>query len=61
MISRLEGNMDLATTRDCLPVLDYFVHRRSTPAWEIAGSTTPFIDVAYLISGTAHYTIGTKK
>lgn len=53
--------MDFTAYTDCTPMLDYFVHRKSTPTWEIIGSVTPFIDVTYLISGHAHYTIGSKK
>lgn len=42
---------------DASPVMDYFVVRKCTSSWEIEESVTHFIDLTYVIDGTARYFI----
>jgi len=41
-----------------IPELHYYIHRKCTPSWKIDPDITTFIDITYIISGKAEYTIG---
>ncbi|MCL2355838.1 MAG: AraC family transcriptional regulator [Defluviitaleaceae bacterium] len=53
--------MDFDTFNDCVPSLEYFRHRISTPEWLIEYRTTNYIDLTYVIAGQAVYTVNRKK
>lgn len=37
--------------------IDYYNHRICTPSWEIIARVTDFVDVTYVVSGEAEYTV----
>lgn len=41
-----------------IPDLQYYIHRKPTPHWEIEASVIPFIDITYIVNGVATYQIG---
>jgi len=41
--------------------VDYYNHRISTPTWCIEDDTINFVDITYVVSGQAEYTINGKK
>ncbi len=45
---------------DLVPVTEYHVHRICTPSWEIKEMIIPFIDLTYVLKGSAEYEIGGK-
>ncbi|MDR1530851.1 MAG: AraC family transcriptional regulator, partial [Clostridiales bacterium] len=50
--------MENMNFNDLIPELHYYVHRKSTPDWKIAGPLpTHFIDITYIIEGEAEYII----
>lgn len=44
-----------------IPDIEYFIYRSNTSNWTIIPSSTDFIDITYVISGTAVYTINGEK
>lgn len=42
---------------DSIPSIEYFIFRGNTPEWTILPALTDFIDLTYIISGRAIYTI----
>ena len=53
--------MDIDSFNDSVPILDYFKHRHSTPEWFISNKRTTYIDLTYITSGQAVYTINRQK
>lgn len=43
-----------------IPELHYYIHRKSTPNWEIDPSLIHFIDITYVVNGEAEYKIGSE-
>ena len=43
-----------------IPDLQYYIHRKPTPHWEIEASVIPFIDITYVVDGVATYHIGNE-
>ncbi|MDR1638980.1 MAG: AraC family transcriptional regulator [Clostridiales bacterium] len=37
--------------------IEYYNHRVCTPSWEIAHSRTSFVDLTYIVNGSAFYTV----
>jgi AraC-like DNA-binding protein len=46
---------------NCIPDLEYFFYRNSTPAWCIEPSVTHFIDFTYVLGGSAVYNVDGQK
>ncbi len=46
---------------NCSPRIDYYVSRKCTPSWGIEESVIDFIDLTYVVRGSALYYIGSKK
>ncbi|MCL2016045.1 MAG: helix-turn-helix domain-containing protein [Defluviitaleaceae bacterium] len=44
-----------------VPNIEYFFYRNNTPDWKIEPSTTNFIDITYILGGSADYIINGKK
>jgi len=42
---------------NAIPTLDYFRYRTATPDWRIDPSITDFVDLTYVVGGSANYTI----
>jgi len=49
--------MDYDDFNNSVPDIEYFVFRGNTPEWTILPSLTHFIDLTYIVSGTAIYTV----
>ncbi|MCL2361931.1 MAG: AraC family transcriptional regulator [Defluviitaleaceae bacterium] len=49
--------MDFANFDTAVPRLDYFIYRNNTPNWKIEPSQTDFVDLTYVIGGSAVYFI----
>lgn len=44
-----------------VPNIEYFIYRNNTSDWTITPSLTDFIDITYITSGTAVYTVNGKN
>jgi len=53
--------MDFDSFENAVPRLDYFVYRNSTPSWKIEPSHIDFVDLTYVIGGSAVYWINDKQ
>jgi len=42
---------------NAVPRIDYFIYRNNTPSWKIEHAQTDFIDITYVVGGTAVYVI----
>lgn len=51
-------NQDL---NNIVVTVDYFNHRICTPTWNIQNCKTDFVDITYILSGHAEYSINNKK
>ena len=46
---------------EAIPTLGYFNNRKSTPDWQIGSTQIDFVDLTYVTSGQAIYTINNQK
>lgn len=53
--------MDNEILDNIVVTVDYFSHRICTPSWCITEDIINFVDITYVISGQAEYTINDKK
>jgi AraC-like DNA-binding protein len=53
--------MELDILNNSVPTVDYFKHRTGTPDWHIDYTRTKYIDITYILSGQAVYTINRQK
>jgi AraC-like DNA-binding protein len=53
--------MELDIFNNSIPIIDYFKHRTCTPDWQIEYTTTDYIDITYIVSGQAIYTVNRQK
>lgn len=53
--------MDYEALNNITASVCYYNHRISTPSWEISDSFIDFVDITYVISGQAKYTINNQK
>jgi AraC-like DNA-binding protein len=53
--------MDNEILNNIIATVDYYNHRICTPSWCIIDDTINFVDITYVISGQAEYTINGKK
>jgi AraC-like DNA-binding protein len=56
LTSRVTG-MNESDFNNIVVDIDYYNHRICTPSWEIVPRVTDFVDVTYVVSGEAEYTI----
>ena len=54
-------NMKNQDYDNLIPDIGYFIHRKCTADWRIADTVIDFIDVTYVVKGSAEYTINSKK
>jgi AraC-like DNA-binding protein len=52
--------MDHEVLNNILVTVDYYNHRICTPSWNISDDIINFVDITYVISGQAKYTINGK-
>lgn len=45
---------------DIMMDVGYYIHRRCTPSWSIEQSVINFVDLTYIIKGSAEYTVNAK-
>ena len=53
--------MDFSNFDNAVPRIGYFVYRNNTPNWKIEPSQTDFVDMTYIVGGTAVYVINGKE
>jgi len=53
--------MDYSEFDNAVPRIDYFVYRKNTRNWRIEPSLTDFIDMTYVIGGSAVYIVNDEK
>jgi len=53
--------MDYSNFDNAVPRIDYFIYRNNTPNWKIEPSQTDFVDLTYVIGGSAVYVINGKE
>jgi len=53
--------MQFDNFENAIPTLDYFSYRTNTSNWNIESALTDFIDLTYVLSGQAVYTINNQK
>ena len=53
--------MQLENFDNAIPHIVYFSNRHATPNWQISTSTIGFIDLTYIIKGSAIYTINGQR
>ena len=49
--------MDYSEFDNAVPRIDYFIYRNNTPSWKIEPAQTDFVDMTYVIGGSAVYVI----
>lgn len=53
--------MDYSDYENLIPDMNYFIHRKPTPDWKIDRDIIGFIDITYVVNGSAQYQIEQKK
>ncbi len=53
--------MDYNDYENLIPDINYFIHRKCTYDWKIEKSVIDFIDITYIVKGSAQYHIEQKK
>ena len=57
----VELRMSNESLGNIVATVDYYSHRICTPDWDISETITDFVDITYVVSGTAEYMINGQK